>query len=76
MTRFQAIQLLNCSYAELATKLEISTAAVARWGDSDIPDFREYQIRDLAAGRTPAGLSKSKLTLDQSSKNNNVQIQG
>ncbi|QOW47259.1 MULTISPECIES: ribonuclease D [Acinetobacter] len=61
MTRQEAIKLLNCSYSELAEKLGITTAAVARWGDDvHIPSFREYQIRELATGRKPLGIKEPK----------------
>jgi transcriptional regulator with XRE-family HTH domain len=40
MTRQEAAKLLNCSFAELAEKLGITTAAIAQWGDDkEIPLF-------------------------------------
>lgn len=60
MTRDEAIQLLNCSLSELALRLNITTAAVAKWDKEQIPPLREYQVRELAVGRTPFGLSKTK----------------
>lgn len=63
MTREEAAKMLNCSLSELAVILEVSTASVAQWGDLPIPPLREYQVRDIAAGRTPLGLSKTKHNL-------------
>lgn len=60
MTRDEATQLLNCSLSELASKLLITTAAVAKWDKDQIPPLREYQIKELAAGRVPFGLSRAK----------------
>lgn len=57
MTRDEAIKLLDCQLCEMAGKLQITTAAVAKWNKNKIPAFREYQIKELAAGRTPIGLS-------------------
>ncbi len=49
---------------QLAEKLELTTSAIAQWGDEeDIPDYREYEIRELAAGRVPKRLQKSKQNL-------------
>lgn len=63
MTRDEAIQLLDCSLSELAERLHITTAAVAKWDKNQIPPLREYQVRELAVGRTPFGLSKTKSNL-------------
>lgn len=63
MTREEAAQSLGCSLSELAEILGISTASVAQWGDDPIPPLREYQVRDLAAGRQPLGLLKLKTNL-------------
>ncbi|TCB18993.1 Cro/CI family transcriptional regulator [Acinetobacter sp. ANC 5045] len=60
MTRNEALQLLNCNLSEMASRLNITTAAVAKWNKDQIPPLREYQIRELAAGRTPSGLQQSK----------------
>ena len=39
----------------------MNTAAIAQWRDGeDIPEYREYEVRELAAGRTPKRLLKSK----------------
>ncbi|EJB8459116.1 MULTISPECIES: ribonuclease D [Acinetobacter] len=57
MTRDEAIKLLDCQLCEMADKLQITTAAVAKWNKNKIPAFREYQIRELAAGRIPIGLT-------------------
>lgn len=51
MTRDEAIELLGCNLSELADSLGITTAAVARWNKEQIPQLREYQIRDIAADR-------------------------
>ncbi|AFU39008.1 Cro/CI family transcriptional regulator [Acinetobacter baumannii] len=65
MTRTEALELLNCKKLyQLAEKLELTTSAIAQWGDEeDIPDYREYEIRELAAGRVPKRLQKSKQNL-------------
>lgn len=42
------------SAAELARKLEITEAAVSKWGDN-IPQGRAYQIEVLTAGKLKAG---------------------
>lgn len=66
MTRQEAAKLLNCSLAGLAVKLGLSTAAIAQWGDNtDIPPLREYQVREIAAGREPILKSKAKTNLAQ-----------
>lgn len=63
MTRDEAIKLLDCSLSELALRLDITTAAVAKWNKDQIPPLREYQIRELAEGRVPFGLCRSKQNL-------------
>ncbi|ELA8878926.1 Cro/CI family transcriptional regulator [Acinetobacter pittii] len=63
MTRDEAIKLLDCTYSELAEKLGITTAAVARWANRELPYDREYEIRELAAGRTPLRLLKAAQNL-------------
>ncbi|MDC5399643.1 ribonuclease D [Acinetobacter baumannii] len=65
MTRDDAIKLLNCSYSELANKLELTTAAVARWANRELPYDREYEILELAAGRIPKRLLKAEKNLSQ-----------
>ena len=62
MTRKEAIELLVFKkLIQLADKLELTTAAIAQWRDGeDIPEYREYEVRELAAGRTPKRLLKSK----------------
>ena len=57
MKKTEALNLLQCTIPELAKLLKISTEAVYKWGDKPIPLAREYQIRDIAAGRKP--LAKS-----------------
>jgi len=64
MTRTEALELLKCKKLyQLAEKLELSTSAIAQWGEEDIPDYREYEIRELAAGRIPKRLQKANQTL-------------
>lgn len=67
MTRQEALELLGCKkLIQLAEILELSTSAIAQWGDdADIPDFREYEVRELAAGRIPKRLHKSKQKIVQ-----------
>lgn len=69
MNRKEAMQLLGFTkLIHLADKLELTTSAIAQWGDGDIPDYREYEVRELAAGRTPIRLIKSKKNLAQPSQ--------
>ena len=72
MTRDEATSLLNCSLAELAAMLKTTTSALAQWDENEIPSLREYQIRDLAAGRTPIGLQKRKQNVNQTIKQTNI----
>lgn len=67
MTRREAVALLGLNKLyELAEILDLSTAAIAQWGDDeDIPDYREYEVRELAAGRIPVRLTKSKQNIAQ-----------
>ncbi|WP_313484056.1 Cro/CI family transcriptional regulator [Acinetobacter variabilis] len=58
MTKSEALQLLGCSITQLAERLGISHNAISQWDESKIPVAREYQIRDLAAGRKPIKRSK------------------
>ncbi|ENU80034.1 hypothetical protein F975_01786 [Acinetobacter sp. ANC 3789] len=62
MTRQEAMELLGYKkLIQLADRLELTTSAIAQWRDGeDIPEFREYEIRELAAGRIPKRLQKSK----------------
>ncbi|HJE54691.1 Cro/CI family transcriptional regulator [Acinetobacter sp.] len=71
MTRDEAIQLLDCSLSELADRLGITTAAVAKWNKQQIPRLREYEIRALAEGRTPYGLPSVKPNLPKVSNSIN-----
>lgn len=61
MNRQEAMKLLGYKkLIQLADRLQLSTSAIAQWrDDEDIPDIREYEIRELAAGRTPKRLLKS-----------------
>ena len=72
MTRDEATALLNCSLAELAVKLATTTSAIAQWDENEIPALREYQIRDLAEGKTPIGLQKRKQNVNQTTKQTNI----
>ena len=59
MTRNEAMVLLNVKKKyQLADRLHLTTSAIAQWGDNDIPDYREYEVRELAAGRTPPRIAK------------------
>lgn len=54
MTVEQATELLGCTRQELANALHVSKMAVSQWARSGyLPIAREYQVRDLAEGRTP-----------------------
>lgn len=53
MKKSEALELLQCTVPELANLLKISTEAIYKWGDREIPIEREYQIKDVAAGRKP-----------------------
>ncbi|WP_374255075.1 Cro/CI family transcriptional regulator [Acinetobacter brisouii] len=61
MTRQEAMELLGYKkLTQLADRLQLTTSAIAQWRDGeDIPEFREYEIRELAAGRMPKRLLKS-----------------
>ena len=59
MTRDEAMALLNVEKKyQLADRLYLTTSAVAQWGNGDIPDYREYEVRELAAGRTPPRITR------------------
>lgn len=74
MTRQEAMQKLGIKkFYQLADKLELTTAAIAQWGDSDIPDFREYEVNELVAGRVPKRLLKSKQNLTKPKIEANIQ---
>lgn len=75
MTRREAMALLGVNKLfQLAGKLELTTAAIAQWGDdADIPEYREYEVRELAAGRIPKRLLKSKQNLTASAVLENIQ---
>lgn len=53
MTKHEALALLECNGKELAQMLGIEPSAVYQWDDKQIPLAREYQIRDLVAGKQP-----------------------
>lgn len=53
MTKSEALNLLQCNITQLAKNLGISHNAISQWDDLKIPLAREYQIRDLAAGKIP-----------------------
>ena len=52
MTVNEALNLLNCSKAELGRMLGLNRSAISLW-KNNVPIAREYQIRDIAAGRKP-----------------------
>lgn len=60
MTKSEALTLLQCNIRELAKMLDISPVAVTKWRNDCIPLAREYQIRDLLAGRQPLQDSRNK----------------
>lgn len=53
MTKQEAFNLLKVNGVQLADLLGIKPAAVYQWPEDKIPLAREYQIKDLAAGRKP-----------------------
>lgn len=53
MTKQEAFNLLKVNGVQLADLLGIKPAAVYQWPEDKIPLAREYQIKDLAAGREP-----------------------
>ena len=53
MTKQEAFNLLKVNGVQLADLLGIKPAAVYQWPQDKIPLAREYQIKDLAAGREP-----------------------
>lgn len=75
MTRREAMTLLGLKKLfQLADKLELTTSAIAQWGDDeDIPEYREYEVRELAAGRIPKRLRKSKQNLTDPAVEQNIQ---
>jgi hypothetical protein len=58
MTKQEALDLLGVKVGELATLLNISSQAISMWPDHKIPLGREYQVRDLAAGKNPLRASE------------------
>ena len=58
MTKSEALTLLDCTVTQLAAKLGITHNAISQWPNQKIPLAREYQIRDLAAGKQPITHSK------------------
>lgn len=53
MTKQEAFLLLKVNGVGLAALLGIEPSAVYQWSDERIPLAREYQIRDIAAGKRP-----------------------
>lgn len=53
MTKNEALELLGCSVVELSKLLGLTSQAISMWPKDRIPLAREYQIRDIAAGRAP-----------------------
>jgi DNA-binding transcriptional regulator YdaS (Cro superfamily) len=58
MTTQEALDLLGVNGVELAKLLGIEPSAIYQWSENKIPLAREYQIRDLAAGKQPITHSK------------------
>ena len=67
MTRREAMAKLNLEKLyQLADKLRLTTAAIALWGDDkEIPDYRQFEVNELAAGRVPPRLLKLQKNLAQ-----------
>ncbi|WP_151753323.1 ribonuclease D [Acinetobacter soli] len=58
MTRDEALVFLECkNYKELADRLLLTTAALAKWKD-EVPPHREDEIRQLKAGIVPTRLKR------------------
>lgn len=53
MTKQEAFKLLGVNGVELAGLLGVKPSAVYQWPNNKIPLAREYQIRDLVAGKNP-----------------------
>ena len=64
MTKQEAFDLTQCNGKQLATKLGIEPQAIYQWNKSRIPLAREYQIRDLVAGKNPLGKTNIATTSD------------
>ena len=74
MNRNEAMQKLGVKkFYQLADKLELTPAAITQWGDDDIPEYREYEVNELAAGRIPKRLLKSKQNLTKPNIEKNIQ---
>lgn len=65
MTRDEACELLKCDYSGLAVRLFLTTAAIARWKNRELPFDREYEITELAAGRIPKRILEAQKNLTQ-----------
>lgn len=63
MTRDEACEILECDYSGLAARLILSTAAIARWKNRELPYDREYEVNELAAGRIPKRILKAQQNL-------------
>lgn len=72
MTRDEALVFLECkNYKELADRLFLTTAALAKWKENEIPPAREDEIRQLKAGMVPARLKRIQAS---SAKSNLAQV--
>ncbi|MGE6480757.1 Cro/CI family transcriptional regulator [Psychrobacter namhaensis] len=47
MTKSEALEVAGGSVNELARMLGIKHPAISQWDDKQIPELREYQIKDL-----------------------------
>ena len=65
MTRDEACKLLECDYSGLAVRLLLTTAAIARWKNRELPYDREYEVTELAAGRIPKRILQAQQNLSQ-----------
>lgn len=70
MTKQEAFDLTRCNGKQLAKKLGIEPQAIYQWNKNRIPLVREYQIRDLVAGKNPLRDSTVAAQLDA----DNVQV--
>ncbi|PZT84889.1 MAG: hypothetical protein DI627_14255 [Acinetobacter sp.] len=71
MTRDEAIAKLDCSLAEMARLLGVTTAAVAKWDKEQIPKLREYEINALVEKREKSIIHMR--TLEKSGSAENIQ---
>ncbi|MGM8890675.1 Cro/CI family transcriptional regulator [Psychrobacter sp. 1Y1] len=51
MTKSEALEVAGGSVNELARMLGIKHPAISQWDDEQIPELREYQIKDIIKER-------------------------